>query len=212
MLNKTSTTAPRRWRILGDTTPFCYTAILERGATKRTGTQRDGTGVRAWSEEWSEEESGRIRTPRKNAARRRATTTCFGRTCWPDSLSPMLHSLLPDLARDIDARREVVFLDKELRRLARFTRQYEGGEPDENRCKLGVSKFKFCANAFFVTPTHRSRSHWASLRRKRPGGRIHDRSGRLAVHILSVSISQNSGLGSGPAHPGRVVSGPGRAF
>ena len=145
-----------------------YFAILETGAMKRTGTQRDGTGVRAWSEEWSEEESGRIRTPRKNAARRRATTTCFGRTCWPDSLSPMLHSLLPDLARDIDARREVVFLDKELRRLARFTRQYEGGEPDENRCKLGVSKFKFCANAFFVTPTRRSRSHWASLRRKRP--------------------------------------------
>ena len=56
---------------------------------------------------------------------------------WKDLLArffvPMLHALLPDLARDIDARREVVFLDKELRRLARFTRQYEGGEPDENR-------------------------------------------------------------------------------
>ena len=56
---------------------------------------------------------------------------------WKDLLArffvPMLHSLLPDLARDIDEKRDVVFLDKELRRLARFTRQPEGGEPDENR-------------------------------------------------------------------------------
>ena len=56
---------------------------------------------------------------------------------WKDLLArffvPMLQSLLPDLARDIDPAREVVFLDKELRRLARFTRQVEGGEPDENR-------------------------------------------------------------------------------
>ena len=56
---------------------------------------------------------------------------------WKDLLArffvPMLHSLLPDLARDIDEKRDVVFLDKELRRLARFTRQHEGGEPDENR-------------------------------------------------------------------------------
>jgi len=46
---------------------------------------------------------------------------------WKDLLArffvPMLHSLLPDLARDIDEKRDVVFLDKELRRLARFTRQ-----------------------------------------------------------------------------------------
>ena len=59
---------------------------------------------------------------------------------WKDLLArffvPMLHSLLPDLARDIDKERDVVFLDKELRRLARFTRHYEGGEPDENRCML----------------------------------------------------------------------------
>ena len=56
---------------------------------------------------------------------------------WKDLLArffvPMLHSLLPDLARDIDEKREVLFLDKELRRLARFTRHAEGGEPDENR-------------------------------------------------------------------------------
>ena len=56
---------------------------------------------------------------------------------WKDLLArffvPMLHSLLPDLARDIDEKREVLFLDKELRRLARFTRQHEGGEPDGNR-------------------------------------------------------------------------------
>ena len=56
---------------------------------------------------------------------------------WKDLLArffvPMLRSLLPDLARDIDDKRDVVFLDKELRRLARFTRQYEGGEPDGNR-------------------------------------------------------------------------------
>ena len=56
---------------------------------------------------------------------------------WKDLLArffvPMLHALLPDLARDIDEKRDVVFLDKELRRLARFTRHYEEGEPDENR-------------------------------------------------------------------------------
>ena len=56
---------------------------------------------------------------------------------WKDLLTrffvPMLQSLLPDLARDIDDKRDVVFLDKELRRLARFTRHYEGGEPDGNR-------------------------------------------------------------------------------
>ena len=73
---------------------------------------------------------------------------------WKDLLArffvPMLRSLLPDLARDIDDKRDVVFLDKELRRLARFTRQYEGGEPDGNRCKLGVPKFKLCANAFLL--------------------------------------------------------------
>ena len=55
---------------------------------------------------------------------------------WKDLLArffvPMLHSLLPDLARDIDEKRDVLFLDKELRRLARFTRHYEAGEPDEN--------------------------------------------------------------------------------
>ena len=73
---------------------------------------------------------------------------------WKDLLArffvPMLWSLLPGLARDIDDKRDVVFLDKELRRLARFTRQYEGGEPDGNRCKLGVPKFKLCANAFLL--------------------------------------------------------------
>ena len=56
---------------------------------------------------------------------------------WKDLLArffvPMLQSLLPELASDIDDKRDVVFLDKELRRLARFTRQYEGGEPDGNR-------------------------------------------------------------------------------
>ena len=56
---------------------------------------------------------------------------------WKDLLArffvPMLRSVLPDLARDIDDKRDVVFLDKELRRLARFTRRPEGGEPDENR-------------------------------------------------------------------------------
>ena len=56
---------------------------------------------------------------------------------WKDLLArffiPMLQSLLPDLARDIDDKRDVIFLDKELRRLARFTRRPEGGEPDGNR-------------------------------------------------------------------------------
>ena len=57
---------------------------------------------------------------------------------WKDLLArffvPMLHSLLPDLARDLDEKRDIVFLDKELRRLARFTqRSEEGGEPDGNR-------------------------------------------------------------------------------
>ena len=56
---------------------------------------------------------------------------------WKDLLTrffvPMLQSLLPDLARDIDDKRDVLFLDKELRRLARFTRRPEGGEPDGNR-------------------------------------------------------------------------------
>jgi len=56
---------------------------------------------------------------------------------WKDLLArffvPMLRSLLPELARDIDEKRDIVFLDKELRRLARFTRRPEGGEPDENR-------------------------------------------------------------------------------
>ena len=56
---------------------------------------------------------------------------------WKELLSrffvPMLHSLLPDLAKDLDERRDVAFLDKELRRLARFTRRPEGGEPDGNR-------------------------------------------------------------------------------
>ena len=46
---------------------------------------------------------------------------------------PMLSSVLPDLAKDIDPCRPVFFLDKELRRLARFTRSSEGGEPDGNR-------------------------------------------------------------------------------
>ena len=56
---------------------------------------------------------------------------------WKDLLArffvPMLRSLLPDRACDIDDKRDVVFLDKELRRLARFTHHYEGGEPDGNR-------------------------------------------------------------------------------
>ena len=56
---------------------------------------------------------------------------------WKDLLPrffvPMLQALLPDLARDIDEKREIAFLDKELRRLARFTPKAEGGEPDPNR-------------------------------------------------------------------------------
>ena len=56
---------------------------------------------------------------------------------WKDLLArffvPMLRSVLTDLAHDIDDKRDVVFLDKELRRLARFTRRPEGGEPDGNR-------------------------------------------------------------------------------
>ena len=51
---------------------------------------------------------------------------------WKDLLArffvPMLQSVLPDLAGEIDDKRDVVFLDKELRRLARFTRRAEGGE------------------------------------------------------------------------------------
>lgn len=42
---------------------------------------------------------------------------------------PMLNSVLPDLAKDIDPCRPVFFLDKELRRLARFTRSSGGASP-----------------------------------------------------------------------------------
>ena len=57
---------------------------------------------------------------------------------WKDLLArffvPMLRSLLPDLAKNIDDKRDVVFLDKELRRLARFTRR-----PEESRTRTASS-------------------------------------------------------------------------
>ena len=77
--------------------------------------------------------SGKKKDPSENAAREPRCDDIL----WKELLSrffvPMLHSLLPDLTRDLDEKRDVVFLDKELRRLARFTRRPEGGEPDGNR-------------------------------------------------------------------------------
>lgn len=66
---------------------------------------------------------------------------------WKDLLArffvPMLQSLLPDLARDIDGEREVVFLDKELRRLARFTRQPEVGNRTRTASSTSWRMFRF---------------------------------------------------------------------
>ena len=77
--------------------------------------------------------SGKKKDPSEKAAKEPRRDDLL----WKELLSrffvPMLHSLLPDLARDLDERRDVAFLDKELRRLARFTRRPEGGEPDGNR-------------------------------------------------------------------------------
>ena len=77
--------------------------------------------------------SGKKKDPSEKAAKEPRRDDIL----WKELLSrffvPMFHSLLPDLARDLDERRDVVFLDKELRRLARFTRRPEGGEPDGNR-------------------------------------------------------------------------------
>ena len=73
----------------------------------------------------------------RNITEKRASEPRRDDLLWKDLLArffvPMLRSLLPDLAGDIDETRDVAFLDKELRRLARFTRRSEGGEPDENR-------------------------------------------------------------------------------
>ncbi|HOO63861.1 MAG TPA: hypothetical protein PK364_08055 [Synergistaceae bacterium] len=56
---------------------------------------------------------------------------------WKDILSrffvPMLQVVLPEMAREVDMGRPVTFLDKELRRLARYTRKYPGGAPDSGR-------------------------------------------------------------------------------
>ena len=65
--------------------------------------------------------SGKKKDPPEKAAREPRRDDIL----WKELLSrffvPMLHSLLPDLARDLDEKRDVAFLDKELRRLARFT-------------------------------------------------------------------------------------------
>ena len=99
-----------------------------------TGYNRNETGARGWGKEKSRAAKGAEKAEKSDVESRRDDLL------WKDLLArffvPMLHSLLPDLARDIDEKRDVVFLDKELRRLARFTRHYEGGEPDENRCML----------------------------------------------------------------------------
>ena len=78
-----------------------------------------------------------MRGKKKDSSEKAAKEPRRNDLLWKDILNrffvPMLHSLLPDLARDLDEKRDVVFLDKELRRLARFTQRPEGGEPDGNR-------------------------------------------------------------------------------
>jgi len=46
---------------------------------------------------------------------------------------PMLRSALPKLAKDADVSKPVVFLETELRRLARFTRRYSQSPPDSRK-------------------------------------------------------------------------------
>ena len=69
---------------------------------------------------------------------------------WKDLLSrffvPMLHSLLPELARDIDNKRDVVFLDKDY---ADWPASL-GGRREGNRTKTAVS-YVFQSSSFAQT-------------------------------------------------------------
>jgi len=56
---------------------------------------------------------------------------------WKETLSrffiPMLEAVLPEMAQEVDTSRSVTFLDKELQRLARYSKKYPGGPPDSGR-------------------------------------------------------------------------------
>ena len=90
---------------------FCYTGSDETCITTKRGEALNLKG-KDHSENAEEKGSGEARRDD---------------LLWKDLLArffvPMLQSLLPELASDIDDKRDVVFLDKELRRLARFTRR-----------------------------------------------------------------------------------------
>jgi len=56
---------------------------------------------------------------------------------WKETLSrffiPMLEAVLPEMAQEVDTSSSVTFLDKELQRLARYSKKYPGGPPDSGR-------------------------------------------------------------------------------
>ena len=126
---------------------------------------------------------------------------------WKDLLArffvPMLRSVLPDLAHDIDDKRDVVFLDKELRRLARFTRRPEGGEPDGNRFVdlLADVPLRSGENAWILLHAEvqgRGGNEDFPLRMHRYRGLLEGRSRRpviaLALLIEPLSKPQSSGV------------------
>ncbi|HOO64250.1 MAG TPA: hypothetical protein PK364_10085 [Synergistaceae bacterium] len=74
---------------------------------------------------------------RKKSEHAPSSESKFDDSLWKDMLTafflPMLRSALPEMAQMVDTNRSVAFLDKELRRLARYTRKYTEGEPDGGR-------------------------------------------------------------------------------
>ena len=126
---------------------------------------------------------------------------------WKDLLArffvPMLRSLLPELAKDIDDKRDVIFLDKELRRLARFTRRPEGEEPDGNRFVdlLADVPLRFGENAWILLHAEvqgRGGNEDFPLRMHRYRGLLEGRYRRpviaLALLIEPLSKAQSSGV------------------
>jgi hypothetical protein len=67
----------------------------------------------------------------------KSTEKRYDDSLWKETLSrffiPMLEAVLPDMAREVDRSRDVTFLDKELQRLARYSKKYPGGPPDSGR-------------------------------------------------------------------------------
>ena len=137
---------------------------------------------------------------------------------WKDLLArffvPMLHSLLPDLARDLDEKRDIVFLDKELRRLARFTqRSEEGGEPDGNRFVDLLANVPLCAKEdawvlLHVEVQGRGGNEDFPLRMHRYRGLLEGRYRRhvsaLALLIEPLSEAQSCGVYSWEGYGTRV--------